>query len=171
MTKDKVTALSCLFRYNKTIDYYIRSQYQDMRTSRLVTLSCCVLLLWPIFIPSYTISKYYTINYSLRSQYQDMRTSKLGTQGDLTWPRPTAEVRSGHWEWQVDKVTALSCLFRYNKTIDYYIRSQYQDMRTSRLVTLSDLTWPRPLASVRSGLLECQVSRSSYPGIDFLGSN
>ena len=56
-----------------------------------------------------------------------------------------------------DKVTALSSLFRYNKTIDYYIRSQYQDMRTSRLVTLCDL--------------ECQVSRSSYPGIDFLGSN
>jgi hypothetical protein len=38
MTKDKVTALYSLFRYNKTIDYYIRSQYQDMRTSRLVTL-------------------------------------------------------------------------------------------------------------------------------------
>ena len=38
MTKDKVTALSSLFRYNKTIDDYIRSQYQDMRTSQLVTL-------------------------------------------------------------------------------------------------------------------------------------
>ena len=42
-------------------------------------------------------------------------------------------------------------------------------MRTSRLVTIGDLTWPRPLASVRSGHIECQVSRSSYPGIDFLG--
>jgi hypothetical protein len=70
-----------------------------------------------------------------------------------------------------DKVTALSSLFRYNKTIDDYIRSQYQDMRTSQLVTLGDLTWPRPLASVRSGHLEFQVLRSSYPGIDFLGSN
>jgi hypothetical protein len=37
MTKDKVTALSSLFLYNKTIDYYIRSKYQDMRTSRLGT--------------------------------------------------------------------------------------------------------------------------------------
>jgi hypothetical protein len=26
MTKDKVTALSSLFRYNKTIDYYIRNK-------------------------------------------------------------------------------------------------------------------------------------------------
>ena len=33
MTKDKVTALSSLFRYYKTIDYYIRSQYQDMRAA------------------------------------------------------------------------------------------------------------------------------------------
>jgi hypothetical protein len=70
-----------------------------------------------------------------------------------------------------DKATALSSLFRYNTTIDYYLRSKYQDMRTSRLVTLDDLTWPRPLASVRSGHLEYQVSRSSYPGIDSLGSN
>jgi len=38
----------------------------------------------------------------------------------------------------------------------------------NRLITLGDLTWPRPLASVRSGHLECQVSRSSYPGIYFL---
>ena len=35
--------------------------------------------------------------------------------------------------------SALSSLFRSNKTIDYYLRSQYQDMRTSRLVTLGDL--------------------------------
>jgi len=67
-----------------------------------------------------------------------------------------------------DKVTALSSIFRYNKTIDYYIRSQYQGVRTSRLVTLGDLTWPRPLALVRSGHLECKISRSSFPGIDFL---
>ena len=39
MKKDKVAALSSLFRYNKTINYYIRSQFQGMRTSRLVTLS------------------------------------------------------------------------------------------------------------------------------------
>ena len=45
-----------------------------------------------------------------------------------------------------NKVTALSSLFRYNKTIDYYIRSQYQ---------------------VGLG----QISRSSYSGIYFLGSN
>jgi hypothetical protein len=59
--------------------------------------------------------------------------------------------------------------------IDYYIRSQYQYMSTSRLVTLGDLTWSRPLASVRSGHLKCQVSRSSYPGIglsyNFYSSN
>jgi hypothetical protein len=57
-----------------------------------------------------------------------------------------------------DKVTALSSLFRYNKTIDYYIRSLpgYEDLSTYHTVT-SDL--------------EYQVSRSSYPGIDFLGSN
>jgi hypothetical protein len=39
------------------------------------------------------------------------------------------------------------------------------------LVTLGDLTWARPLALIRSGHLECQVSRSSYPAIDFSGSN
>ena len=70
-----------------------------------------------------------------------------------------------------DKVTALSSLFRYNKTIDYYLRSQYQDMRTSRLGTQGDLTCPRSLASVRLGHLEYQVLRSSYLGIDFLESN
>ena len=70
-----------------------------------------------------------------------------------------------------DKVTALSSLFPFNKTIDHYIGSQYKDMRISRLVILVDPTWPRTLDSVRSGHLECQVSRSSYPGIDFLGSN
>jgi hypothetical protein len=49
-----------------------------------------------------------------------------------------------------DKVTALSILCRYNKTIDYYIISQYQDMRTSRLVTLGDLTSAFELGQVRS---------------------
>jgi hypothetical protein len=38
MTKDKVTALSSLFRYNKTIDYYTRSQYRWPRSGQ-VTLS------------------------------------------------------------------------------------------------------------------------------------
>jgi hypothetical protein len=67
-----------------------------------------------------------------------------------------------------DKETALLSLFRYNKTIDYYM-----EVNTSiwGLVTLGDLTWARPLALIRSGHLECQVSRSSYPAIDFLGSN
>ena len=70
-----------------------------------------------------------------------------------------------------DKVTALSSLFPFNNTFDHYIGSQYKDMRISRLVILVDPTWPRPLDSVRSGHLEAQASRSSYPGIDFLGSN
>ena len=59
----------------------------------------------------------------------------------------------------------------FTNTFDHYIGSQYKDMRISRLVILVDPTWPRPLDSVRSGHLEAQASRSSYPGIDFLGSN
>ena len=42
-------------------------------------------------------------------------------------------------------------------TINYSLRSQYQDMRTSRLGTKGHWEW--------------QVERSSYPGIDFLCSN
>jgi hypothetical protein len=42
MTKDKVTALSSLFPFNKTIDHYIGSQYKDMRISRLVIRKCFI---------------------------------------------------------------------------------------------------------------------------------
>jgi hypothetical protein len=32
-----------------------------------------------------------------------MKTPRLGTQGDITWPKPTVDVRPGHREWQVER--------------------------------------------------------------------
>ena len=70
--------------------------------------------------PTCQTLSHYTINYSLRSQYQDMRTSRLGTQSNLTWPRPTAKVRSGHREWQDERYSYPGNDFLCSNQLFYY---------------------------------------------------
>jgi hypothetical protein len=50
-----------------------------------------------------------------------MRTLRLDTQGDLTWPSPTSEVRSGHREWQVEMSSYHGIDFVCSNQLFYYI--------------------------------------------------